>query len=306
MEAIARIFLGGLRKFPLATVQKWGKTLGVLAYYFARSRRRIALENLDLVYGTTLTPSEKVAIAKSSFVNLITMALEFCYSPALERPVDNVFKITNPEMFLNTYSQERGIILLVPHMGNWDIPSRWFYEHGFTTKAITRRQKQEWVTRIVSEIREANGFQEIDKKNALRPALTALRNGEILVMLIDQHARKDAVEVEFLGHPAATVASIPLLVMRTGCDVMIAYSFRYPDGSLGGGFSEPLETISTGDRKRDILENTQLYIAALEVYVREHPQDWLWMHDRWKTLRKKKVLASTAEEADPMASAGPS
>ena len=291
-ESVARLLFRFLRVFRLETVRKWGRVLGSLAYYLAGSRRRVALANLDLAYGDALSPTEKKAIAKSSFMNLVTTGLEFCYSPAIDRPIDEIMRAVNPEVFTDTYNREKGIILLVPHMGNWEISARWFAERGYQVHAVTRRQKQPWVTRLVSEIRKRNGIREIDKKNALNPVLRALRRGEIVSMLIDQYARREAVEVQFFGHPAGTVASAATLATRIGCDVMVACCFRFPDGSFGGVFSDPLETTVTGDRDKDLVENTQQYVSAMETFVRKYPHDWMWMHRRWRKLQERSFLGS--------------
>ena len=289
MEGLARIFIRLTQLIPLKVLRIIGRFAGTVTYYFARNRRGVALDNLNLVYGDDLTRPEKITIAKASFTNLVTTALEFCHSPAIKRPMDELVDVVNPEIFLKTYREGKGVIVLVPHMGNWEVCGRWYAEQGVVQHAVVRRQKQEWVTRIVSEIRKANRILEIDKKGSLRRVLAALRRGEMVSMLIDQHAMKDAVKVDFFSHPAMTHASVALLAMRTGCNVMVCAGYRHPDGSFGGVFSEPLETTVFGDRERDLVENTQRYVAAIEVFVRQHPQDWMWMHRRWKNGKRPKA-----------------
>ena len=276
-----------IQRIPLKFLRVLGRIGGIATYHLARIRRQVALDNLDLAYGDELTRSEKVAIAKSSFINLVTTILEFCYSPAIDRPIEDLVDVTNSEAFLKAYREGKGVIVLVPHMGNWEVCGRWYGEHGVVQHAIVRRQKQEWVNRIVSSIRKTNLITEIDKRNGLRKALAALRRGEMVSILADQHAQEEAVKVEFFGHPAMTHASVALLAMRTGCNVMVCSGFRHRDGSFGGVFSEPLETTVSGDRDRDLVENTQRYVAAIELYVRKNPQDWMWMHRRWKSPRAK-------------------
>ena len=268
---------------PLKTLRLIGQGAGVLTYHLSRSRRRIALDNLDLAYGDNLSQDEKTRIAKASFVNLVTTGLEFCYSPAIKRPIDELVHVENPEVFFEAYNRGKGIIVLVPHMGNWEVCGRWYAEKGVVQHAVVRQQKQFWVNRMVSKIRETNGIIEIDKKNAIRKVLAALNKGEMVSMLIDQHAQKESVSVQFFGKPAMTHASVARLAVRTGCQVIVCSGFRHPDGSFGGVFSDPIETISTGDREQDILVNTQRYVNVIEKYVRKNPQDWMWMHRRWKT-----------------------
>ncbi|MCB9782396.1 MAG: lysophospholipid acyltransferase family protein [Candidatus Omnitrophica bacterium] len=271
-----------IQRIPLRALRRIGRWGGLATYRLSGSRRRVALENLDLAYGDSLTSEEKIQIAKESFVNLVTTGLEFCYSPAIKRPIDELVHVENPEVFFEAHKKGKGIIVLVPHMGNWEVCGRWYGEKGIVQHAVVRQQKQAWVNRMVSKIRKTNGIIEIDKRNAIRKVLAALHKGEMVSMLIDQHAQKESVSVEFFGQPAMTHASVARLALRTGCEVIVCSGFRYPDGSFGGVFSDPIETVSTGDRERDILENTQRYVSVIEEYVRKNPQDWMWMHRRWK------------------------
>ncbi len=286
----ASIILWTVQRFPLSVLRKIGRWSGLITYHLSHSRRTVALANLDLAYGDSLTTEEKIAIAKSSFVNLLTTGLEFCYSPAIKCPIEEIVTVENTEVFAEAYQKGKGIIVLVPHMGNWEVSGRWYGENGYVQHAVVRQQKQEWVNQVVSDVRKSNLIIEIDKKIALRKVLAALKRGEMVSMLIDQHAQKEAVSVQFFGQPAMTHASVARLALRTGCEVIVCSAFRYPDGSLGGVFSEPIDTISTGNRDRDILENTQRYVQVMEEYVRKYPQDWMWMHRRWKTPKKQKAV----------------
>lgn len=250
------------------------------------------MANLDLAYGDDLTQSEKTAIAKSSFINLATTIVEFCYSPLIRRPIEELVHVVNPDVFRAAYQEGKGVIVLVPHMGNWEVSGRWFGEQGAIHNAVVRRQDQAWANGIITWVRKRNHILEIDKRNGLRKVLAALRRGEMVSMLIDQHAQKEAVRVDFFGQPAMTHASAALLGMRTGCKVMVCSGFRRPDGELGGIFSDPIETTVSGDPDRDLIENTQRYVAVIETYVRRNPQDWMWMHRRWKGQRDQAAEVS--------------
>jgi KDO2-lipid IV(A) lauroyltransferase len=271
---------------PLKAVRALGRLAGTITYHLALTRRKVALDNLDLAYGDALSQPEKLAIAKSSFINLVTTIVEFCYSPAIRCPMAELVELVNPDVFLKSYHEGKGIIVLVLHMGNWEVCGRWFGEQGIVQSAVVRRQKIAWVDRFVSFVRKTNRIIEIDKKNGLRKVLGALRRGEMVSMMIDQHAQREAVKVTFFGQPAMTHASPALLAMRTGCNVMVCSGFRHSDGSFGGVFSEPIKTTVSGNHEQDLIDNTQRYAAAMEVLVRRNPQDWMWMHRRWKTPKE--------------------
>jgi KDO2-lipid IV(A) lauroyltransferase len=282
MERLARGFIALVQRLSLPALRRLGRCLGRLAYVLAVNRRRVALANLDLAYGAELSKSAKRKIARSSFENLFTTALECMYAPVLGPNFTDYAGLENIESFWEALGRGKGLIALVPHMGNWEMLARYVLNDGIVLHAVSRQQSKPWITRIVSDLRKANGIREIDKRNALRPVMAALRRGEIVCMLIDQHARKESVETTFFGKPAMTVASPALLALRTGCPVLLAASLRQPDGGIVLATSEIIETINTGDAKKDIQTNTQRYVDMIERFVRRDPQGWMWMHRRWR------------------------
>ncbi|MBP8137140.1 MAG: lysophospholipid acyltransferase family protein, partial [Candidatus Eisenbacteria bacterium] len=110
-----------------------------------------------------------------------------------------------------------------------------------------------------------------------------LEAGDLVVFPFDQHAHgRDGVAVEFFGHPAGTFRSLAIIAQATGAPVMPAASWREPDGSHVLRFEEPLEPIACDDPKEELLRNTRAYNAALERFVVRHPEQWWWVHRRWK------------------------
>lgn len=282
MESLARPLIRYIQRQPLERVRKWGCWLARPAYYLAHGRRKTAQANLELAYGEQLSREEKRRIAKESFENLILTSFEFVYSPTLGDDFTNYVELVDVKNFWEAHLRGKGVLVIVPHMGNWELIGRFYRYGGITAHAVSRKQRPEWVARMVSEIRHANGVIEIDKRNALRPVLSALKRGETVNLLIDQHSRKEAVVTTFFGHPAMTVGSAALIALRTGCTVVVAASFRRKDRGIGVVVSEIIETIQTGDREKDILTNTQRYVDVIERFVREYPGCWMWMHRRWR------------------------
>ncbi len=282
METLARPFIHFIQRQSLERIRAWACLLAKPCYLLARGRRKTALENLDLAYGNTLTREEKLRIARKCFENLILTGLEFIYSPSLSPNLTDYVELVDTHNFWEAHQRGKGVLVIVPHMGNWELIGRFFRFSGIPAHAVSRKQRPAWVARFVSATRKENGIQEIDKRNALRPVLTALKRGETVNLLIDQHARKEAIQTTFFGQPAMTVGSAALIALRTGCTVVVAASFRKPDLGIGVVVSEIIETIETGDREQDILTNTQRYVDVIERYVRQYPDCWMWMHRRWR------------------------
>lgn len=271
-----------IRRRRLETLRRWGRNLGTLAYYLASRGRKTALGNLEKAYHGALSPRERRKIAKASFVNLTLTVLESCYAPRFSAPMSDHIEVYNAELLFNAHNEGKGVLFLVPHMGNWEISSRFMTEHLPTVNAVVRHQKPQWVADLLREIRSHNGIHEIDNRNALRPSLAALRRGETVIMMIDQHISRGAVEVEFFSLPAMTSAAPALLAMKTGCTVLFGSCFRLENGKFGGKICGPAVTVVTGDRDYDLKMNTQNYVRVLEGFVREHPEEWMWMHRRWR------------------------
>jgi KDO2-lipid IV(A) lauroyltransferase len=116
----------------------------------------------------------------------------------------------------------------------------------------------------------------------LRGMLRALQANRVLGILPDQHAAFGGIIVDFLGRPAATAVGPAVLAFRTGCAVVPGFCYRRPDGTYLARFFPPLELVRTGDREHDVRENTILFNEVIGEQIREHPEQWLWLHRRWK------------------------
>lgn len=277
-------FVGTL---PLEMVRSSGRFFGRCAYRCARKGRRTALKNLQLAYGAELPAAERKRIARKSFENLVGTAFEICWARNLPGDIEKVIDPINKEACLRAHAEGKGVLLLVPHMGNWEICARWLTSKFPVVHAVARRQKEPWVQKMLERLRGEIGLHLIDNRSGLRQVLAALRRGELVIMMIDQHMRKGAVQVDFFGHPAMTTASAALLAVRTGCNVLVGACYRSEDGGWGCEFSDPVETTISGDRDRDFIVNTQRYVSLMEDFVRAHPEDWMWMHRRWRIGRQR-------------------
>lgn len=285
-QTVCRSLVRFLRERRLETLRRWARLAGGIVYVVARSPRRTALRNLRVAFGDSLARHERRRIAKASFVNLALTAVEACYAPRFERPMSNHIEVSGTEHLLEAHRKGKGILFLIPHMGNWEVSARYLTERIPVVHAITRRQRPEWLGNLVQEIRAGNGVVEIDNRNALRPALSALRRGEMVIMMIDQYMRNGSVDVHFFGHEVKITASAALLAARTGATVLTGACFRLADGKLGGTISPPIETTVTDDRDRDLVVNTERYMRVLEDFIRRRPEEWMWMYRMWRNHEK--------------------
>ena len=297
-EIIVRSLVWLLQKFPLSIVQGMGKFWGGIAYRLASKGRRTALANLQLAFGDNLTRKDRDRIARKSFENLLITAFEICWAKNLPREIESFIDPLNKQACLDAYAEGKGVLLLVPHMGNWEVCARWLTKNIPVVHAVVRKQKEPWIQAMLERFRKDSGLRVIDNRNSLRRVLAALRRGELVILMIDQHMRKGAVKVDFFGHPAMTTASAALLAIKTGCQVLVGACYRKSGGGWGCEFSDPLETVVTDDRDRDYITNTQRYVSIMEERVREHPEDWMWMHRRWRTGRQREPIRPNIDEME--------
>jgi Kdo2-lipid IVA lauroyltransferase/acyltransferase len=182
-------------------------------------------------------------------------------------------------------SRGRGVIFMTAHFGAWELSSFAHAVYGFPLKFIVRPIDNSRVEALISTYRTSSGNVAIDRRNAARDVLKALRQNEAVGILFDQNTtRSEGVFAGFFGIPAATTPAIALFALRTGAAVVPG--FLIWDKALQKHrlrLDPPVDLINTGDLDRDVLENTTLFNKILEGYIRKYPDQWLWIHRRWKT-----------------------
>jgi KDO2-lipid IV(A) lauroyltransferase len=270
---------------PRQTEVPW---FGRLLYHLLPYRRGVALENLRRVFGDVLPEKEIRRLAQAYYAHYIRFLLEFIRLPFMSADRRKAWiRVENVEVPLHAHKQGKGILLLTGHFGNFEVSSvvglGWFPQYRgllyFVRRPLKPRALNEFVTR---RFRRA-GFGVLPKRGSLDRVLDLLARGSIIVYVFDQHAAKgDGITVDFFGHPAGTFKSVALLALTTGAPVIPAYSWREPDGRHVVRFEDELPLIECEDVGEAIRLNTRAYNAALERMLLRHPEQWIWMHRRWK------------------------
>ena len=174
---------------------------------------------------------------------------------------------------------------MTAHFGSWELSSFAHAVYGYPLKFVVRPIDNPCVEQLISKYRTFSGNTPIQRRSAARDILKALRQNEPVGILFDQNTtRSEGVFAEFFGLTAATTPSIALFALRTGAAVVPG--FLIWDESLQKHrlrLDPPVELIETGELERDVLENTKHFNRILEGYVRKYPDQWLWIHRRWKT-----------------------
>jgi KDO2-lipid IV(A) lauroyltransferase len=265
--------------------------LGKLFYYLLPIRRRIVLSNLDRVFGGQLAHREIVRLAQAGYAHFARMIgenLRFRRRGAT-RAVSR-FRCENIEALRAALSFGKGALLLTGHFGNWEIaPVLWletFPEYRGVSHVIRRPIRTSWIERMVTGRFRRAGLDVMPKANSLPSIIERLRHGDIVVFTMDQHSsRKEGVMVELFGHPARTFRGLAVVALRTGAPVLPLKFWRDPDGTQVVRFEGAMAPILRETFSESVRDNTQAYNLEIERAILEHPEQWIWMHRRWREAR---------------------
>jgi len=238
---------------------------------------------------------EIVAIVRGVYRNLGIVAAEFFDIPRLTKEnIGELVEAEGLEHCLRALEKERGVLLFSAHFGNWELEAAAAALLIKPAIVIYRTLDSAFLDHLVLRVRSATGNILLPKEHAMRAMLRSLKRNEILGILIDQNvACHEGIFVDYFGRPACTTDGLALLALHTEAPVLPAYMARRPDGRYRLVVGPEVGVIRTGDREADILANTQRFTKVIEETVRQYPDQWLWVHQRWKTqpcqvLRKEK------------------
>lgn len=270
---------------PYRLSVKIGGLAGLLAYYLIGDSRRIVVENISMAL-PELSAVKVRDIAKKTFVNQGKNAFELFSFPKLNK--NNIFKIvrfTGRDNMQEAVGQNKGVLMTSAHCGNWEMIGPTLSYSGFSLNVIARKIYIEGLNRLLVNFRLSKGYRVILRsgQESAKQILRSLRQKEILALLIDQDTDVPGVFVKFFGKDAWTPSGLAALARRTGAAVTLALDVRKPDDTHEVLMSGPYKMQLSDDESADILANTQLLTLKIEEHIRKYPDQWVWMHKRWKT-----------------------
>lgn len=263
---------------------------GRFMYHCVPYRRRVIMANIDQVYGESKTRFEKIQLAKAFYSHLITsmkemILLRFMSDATLRDQVE----VRHHERLLAVAAEKRGVLVLTGHVGSWEFAPlggmAHFKEFEGQFHFIRRTLGNKTIERLLFRRYYQAGLQVIPKKNSLQQVCDALAENHAVVFVLDQHAslvNRDGVAVEFFGKKAGTYRSLASISRHTGIPVVPASTYRLPNGKHVLEFHEPIVWVDYGSTQESIYRNTLAYNQALERIILAHPEQWLWLHKRWK------------------------
>lgn len=282
---IVAAFGWGCRCLPKRWAIRIGRSIGLLYYHLVKKRREIALNNLQMAFGSDLTAGQCKQICKASFINVGKTCVEFLRFPKLN--AENIWDQVTVEGRENLYTAleaGKGAIVFLAHFGNWEllslvygalIPDR--------AKAIALPLKNEPLNTYLWRHREQLSLKLIPRNRAVRETLRALRNNQAIGFFADQNAGTEGIFVNFLGKPASAARGPAVLALKTGAPLIFSLSIRQPDDRHFVYISPAIQPEPTDDFESDVEHYTTQMLKQLETYIYKYPEQWLWLHNRWKT-----------------------
>jgi len=283
--AAAWVILKGIGALPRPVALKVGQGVGTLARVLLPHLRRHAEINLRLAF-PELDDRARRRIQRGTFRNLGRLLGEVSRFPRLNREnISSVVVYQGLDHFLAAEAQGRGVILLTGHLGAWELSVYAHSIYGHPMSFLARRVDNPLVERLAESYRARYGNRSIDKRGSLREVLKTLKAGGVVGILADLNtSREEGVFCDFFGLPACSTAGIATLALRTGAVVLPGYIIWDEAARIHRlCFEPPIETISTGNQKEDVAANTARYTQAIEQIIRRSPDQWLWIHRRWRT-----------------------
>lgn len=287
--AAARTILGCLRILPRKVAIWFGISAGRLAFHLLRKLRRVGVRNLELAFPEK-REDERVNILKAAFRNLgRIMAVVSQFGDLTPDNLSDLIEYNpDPDFALDyekTKTDGRGRIILGAHVGNWELQAFSYPVFFEPLSFLARRMDNPLIEEMILKIRTRLGNRQIDKTNSASPILRTLRGGGTVGVLADVNSHpKEGVFVPFFGIPACTASGIAMLALRA--NAVIVPMFAIWDERKDKYFiyhDKIIEPVDTGDRKLDIEATTALCVSATERVIRSYPEQWIWIHRRWKT-----------------------
>ncbi|NUM87927.1 MAG: lysophospholipid acyltransferase family protein [Bdellovibrionales bacterium] len=256
-----------------------GSWLGLLGF-----RRMVVRENIRRAYPGK-TEEWRRALENAQYRSLGMLFLEmFRFFGRFSRFLETRVAVEGECHLRAALAEGNGVFVMTAHLGNWEVlPACGAWRLKVPVTIVTKELRPAWLHDLVERTRGALGLKMAFEPKTMQRVMRALKSGEIVGFAMDQYAGAPVgARVPFFGVPVGSHTALAMLALRTGAPVVPAISWRKPDGSFVCRFEPRLALVSHGDRDEAVIRNTALFVSYTERWIREFPEQWLWVHRRWK------------------------
>jgi len=283
---LGRVFAFFVYLLPISIGSRMAVLLGRCAYLILPKYRNTAIANLQAAFGREKSRRQIRRIAREVFVNLAKSACEVINFPKInEKNIDRFVRIEGIERVDRSFAAGKGTIILASHFGNWELLGMTFRVKGYPGVTIGRKIYFYKYDNFLNKLRKSHDVNVIYRDDSPRKMLKTLKDNRILGIVADQDVDSvDGVFVNFFGAPAYTPAGPVMLARASGAEMIPCFVIRQKNGHILK-IEEPIKFVDTGNKEDDLVTNTQRWSDVVESYIRRYPEQWVWMHRRWKTQK---------------------
>jgi len=283
--AAAWPFIKILGAMPRPLSRAFAIGISQVVYLLHFRLRQVGMRNLAMVFPEK-SEAERARILRGVFASLGRQLAELCQFPKYTpENIDEVVTYEGLENYERAYARRKGVLFLTAHFGGWELSAFAHSLYGHWLHIVMRPMDNEYLDQLLQNYRTMHGNKTVAKDDFVRGLLAAMKAGETVGILMDTNMTPpQGIFVDFFGIPACTASGLARIALRT--DAAVVPGFTIWDPALRKyrlRFDPALELIRSGDLEADIAANTQLFTRVIENYVRKYPDQWLWVHRRWKT-----------------------
>ncbi|MBB5316706.1 lysophospholipid acyltransferase family protein [Tunturibacter empetritectus] len=283
--AVVWLAVHGMRLLPRGSARAVGAGIAAIAYHALGRLRGVGVRNLKLAF-PEMPEGERERILRSLYRRLGWLLAEFCLMPGYtQKSASRFIRYEGLENYVAARERGKGVLVLTGHLGAWELSSFYHSLMGMPMGMVIRRLDNPLVDEFVNRIRCLHGNRVIHKDDFARGLIASMRAGETVGILMDTNMTPpQGVFVPFFGVPACTASGMARIAGKTGAAVVPGFLlWEESDQKYVLRFGRELEVRHTGDSETDAVTNTAAFTAAIEATIRQYPDQWLWMHRRWKT-----------------------
>lgn len=283
--AAAWPFIKILGLMPRSLSRAFAIGIGRMVYLLHVRLRQVGMRNLAMALPEK-SEAERTRILRGVFTSLGRQLADLCQFPRFTpENIDQVVVYDGLENYERAYARGKGVLFLTAHFGGWELSAFAHSLHGHWLHVVMRPMDNPYLDRMIDRYRTMYGNKTVAKDDFVRGLLAAMKAGETVGILMDTNMTPpQGVFVDFFGIPACTASGLARIALRT--DAAVVPGFTIWDEALGKyrlRFDPAVELTRTGELEADIVANTQKFTKVIEDYVRKYPDQWLWVHRRWKT-----------------------
>ena len=282
---IVWLWVKALGLLPRPIARTIAIAFGLTVYVVHRRLRHVGMRNLELAF-PKMPARERRRILRGEFISMGRQLAEFCLFPTYtSKNISQVVIYDGFENFERALARGKGVLFLTGHLGGWEISAFAHSLHGHPLAIVMRSLDNRSVNSLIERYRTLHGNRTVDKDDFVRGLLSAMRAGETVGILMDTNMTPpQGVFVDFFGIPACTASGLARIALRTDAAVIPGFSLWNSElRKYVLHFDPAVELIRTGDDQADVIANTAKFTSIIEDYVRRYPEQWLWVHRRWKT-----------------------